>query len=104
MFLGGCSSASMLQKLVDACVKLAIGFTNTIPTLSMANALVKFWEALLDGKNLDEATKEANDFLKKLDGKFMNPEKARLEWKAKSWIKKPGKKTLDEIREAEEPE
>lgn len=103
VFLGGCSSASLLQKLIDCCVKLAIGFTNTLPTATMATALIKFWEALLDGKTLDDATKEVNNFLKGLDGKVLNKQNARLGWKAKVWLKDPGSKKLDEIRDAEGP-
>lgn len=97
VFLGGCSSASLLQALVDCCVKIAIGFTNTIPSITMANALIKFWEALLDGKTLEEATKEANDWLNGLSSES-NPQGATITWKAKPHIEKPGKKKLDELR------
>lgn len=95
VFLGGCSTTSILQELVDCCVKLAIGFTDTVSATVMATALIKFWEALLDGDTLDEATQATNDFLTNAG------ESARLEWRAKPWLN-PGGMTLDEIRNTSE--
>lgn len=83
--LAGCSTHSMLDKIVGASAKLAVGFTNTSSLSAIAGATKAFWEALLDGKTLGEAADAANAYLDKV-GALFNPKGADLAFKGKAWV------------------
>lgn len=85
--LGGCKSADMADDLVKCCAKIVVGFTEPNDVGNIARALVRFWEALLDGKTLDYAINEGNRVTN--SGKFI--------YRTKPEIANPGGLTLDEI-------
>jgi hypothetical protein len=105
VFLGACSTHSLLQPLVDASVKLALGFTNKIDLATAAGALKAFWEAFLDGKTLQQALDAANELLDKafqqevFGVKILNVDNADLVFKGKAWV--TGDMTLEQIKKHE---
>jgi hypothetical protein len=99
--LVGCQSADLLADLVACCVKLAVGFTKTIAHGLAATASGEFWEALLDGKTLDQAVADANAILGR---SILNTNGCKMTYKAKAHLQKPGDMTLEKLREAKREE
>lgn len=94
VFLGACSSHALLQDFVDASVKVAVGLTGQCSFAGIEVGLRAFWEALLDGKTLEEALMDANAALTRA-GRLFNPDGARFIYKAKDSVKPTMK--LDDI-------
>ncbi|HHM05997.1 MAG TPA: carboxypeptidase regulatory-like domain-containing protein [Gammaproteobacteria bacterium] len=98
--LGACQSADLLSDLIKCCVKVAVGFTKPLAYGVIARGLVLFWEAMLDGKTLQQAISAANARITKSP---LNPKGSRMTFKAKKAIKNPGGKKLEEILELKLP-
>jgi hypothetical protein len=97
VFLGACESAQLLDACVEACAKVALGFTEKTAPNNVGWAIKTFWTAMLSGKTLGEATKEVQA---KIPG-FI--------YKVKSWLKPDDATktvedmTLDQILDATPP-
>lgn len=85
--LGGCASADMADDLVKCCAKIVVGFTEPGQVGNIARAIVRFWEALLDGKTLVYAINEGDRVTN--NGKMI--------YRTKPEIADPGGLTLEEI-------
>lgn len=96
--LAGCQSADLLDELVACCVKLAVGFTETIAYGLIASGSLEFWESLLDGETLAQALAAANA---RLAGSILNSNGCTMTYRSKAHITNPEGMTLEEIREAE---
>jgi hypothetical protein len=95
VFLDACSSASMLDELIECCVRMAVGWSGIV-TQESSPAMALFLESLLNGDKVGEAKAKAEQ---KVNARF-SVSGIECVVKTKSWVKNVNDLTLSEVQSA----
>ena len=99
-FIDACSSHSLLQDLVDCCMKVAVGWSGPVPGTTSSGAMRNFFTRLMNGGTLAQAKAEAD---RTISG-GLNPSTSRIVIRTKAWLGNAGGMTLEELVAAVQPE
>jgi hypothetical protein len=94
-FLDACSSHTLLQDLVDCCMKVAVGWSGPVPGTQSSAAMRTFFTTLMGGGTIAQAEAAANLSI----SSGFNPSTSRIVVKAKPALGVASALTLSQIME-----
>jgi hypothetical protein len=99
-FIDVCSSHSLLQDLVDCCMKVAVGWSGRVYGTTSSGSMRDFFTTLMNGGTLMQAKAAAEN---RISSGF-NPSTAKIVIRTKPWLGNTGGMTLEQLLAAVQPE